>query len=86
MGPASRHRDPHLTAQPPHGVFGPSLRLSGRTMMCSAILTWKLGNEDSWSYDEQDAKAEKKFLRPINPDPVKAIAKEVHRGRPKTAR
>jgi hypothetical protein len=47
---------------------------------------WKLGDEDSWSYDEQDAKAEKKFLRPINPDPVKAIAREVHRGRPKTAR
>lgn len=33
-----------------------------------------------------DKVAEKKFLRPINPDPVKAIAKEVHRGRPKTAR
>jgi len=28
--PASRHHDPHLTAQPPlRGVFGPSLRLIG---------------------------------------------------------
>jgi hypothetical protein len=29
LAPASRHRDPRLTAQPPHGVFGPSPRLAG---------------------------------------------------------
>jgi hypothetical protein len=36
---------------------------------------WRLGNEDAWNYEEQDAKAEKKFLQPINPDPVTSMAK-----------
>jgi hypothetical protein len=34
---------------------------------------WRLGGEDSWNYDEQDAKAQEKFLRPINPDPIRAM-------------
>jgi len=34
---------------------------------------WKLGGEDSWDYEEQEAKALQKFLRPINPDPISAM-------------
>jgi hypothetical protein len=38
---------------------------------------WGLGNEDSWNYDAQDKKAEIKFVQPINPDPVTAIARTI---------
>jgi hypothetical protein len=34
---------------------------------------WNLGDEDSWNYDKQDASAQEKFLRPINPDPIRAM-------------
>jgi hypothetical protein len=36
---------------------------------------WQLGAEDSWNYEAQDAKAEKKFVQPLNPDPITALAK-----------
>jgi hypothetical protein len=38
-----------------------------------------LGDSDSWGYDDQDKKAEIKFTQPINPDPVRAIAKTLGR-------
>lgn len=33
------------------------------------------------SADDEDKEAERKFLRPINPDPIKAMAKELRKGK-----
>jgi hypothetical protein len=56
----------------------PDFKVSTREFSAEAG-RWMLGDSDSWGYDDQDKKAEIKFTQPINPDPVRAIAKTLGR-------
>jgi hypothetical protein len=52
----------------------PDFKVSTREFSAEGA-RWRLGDSDAWGYDDQDKKAEIKFVQPIDQDPIKAMAK-----------